>query len=249
MKTCVPHVSRLHVFTCRAPQARELIQMPTEITMPQQSDTMTEGAVVKWRKKEGDKVKEGDVVAEIETDKAVMEMEAFDSGTLALVLAPEGQKVPVGAAIAVLATGKENPADVKKQYASRGTSAGPAKTAMAVTAAAQPAAAPTAGPNSGQVATLETAASDEMHEHESVGHGATHSRIASPPAAAPGGNGHGNGGGNGDRIFASPLARRIAADKGIDLSQVRGSGPGGRIVQKDVLEFTPQTREASTDRA
>src|SRR5437868_10425174 len=88
--------------------------MASEITMPQQSDTMTEGTVVKWLKKEGDKIKQGDVVAEIETDKATMEMEAFDSGTLAAIFVKEGEKVPVGAAIAVLATGKENPAEVKK---------------------------------------------------------------------------------------------------------------------------------------
>ena len=93
--------------------------MATEITMPQQSDTMTEGTVVAWRKKEGDKVRQGEIVAEIETDKAVMEMEAFEGGTVAAILVGEGQKVPVGAAIAVLATGKENPTEIKKQYASR----------------------------------------------------------------------------------------------------------------------------------
>ncbi len=80
--------------------------MPAEITMPQQSDTMTEGTVVKWLKSEGDKVAEGDVLAEIETDKATMEMEAFESGTLAVISAPEGSKVPVGELIGVLATGK-----------------------------------------------------------------------------------------------------------------------------------------------
>ena len=89
--------------------------MPAPITMPQQSDTMTEGTVVKWLKKEGEKVKSGEVIAEIETDKAVMEMEAFDSGTLAAIVTKEGEKAPVGAAIAYLATGKENPAEVKKQ--------------------------------------------------------------------------------------------------------------------------------------
>lgn len=226
--------------------------MPTEITMPQQSDTMTEGAVVKWRKKEGDKVKEGEVVAEIETDKAVMEMEAFDSGTLALILAPEGQKVPVGAAIAVLATGKENAADVKKQYANRAAATGASKPVAApmapakASAAGQPRSAPTAGPQAGAVATLEAAASGEMHESETIGHGATRSHVETPapPAPAADGNGHGNG----DRVFASPLARRIAGDKGIDLSQVRGSGPGGRIVQKDVLEFTPQAAAPVAER-
>src|SRR3954470_24140747 len=87
--------------------------MPVEITMPQQSDTMTEGTVVKWLKKEGDKVKSGEVIAEIETDKATMEMEAFDGGTIAKITAPEGTKVAVGQAIAILTSGKESAADVK----------------------------------------------------------------------------------------------------------------------------------------
>src|SRR4051812_23182669 len=90
--------------------------MPTEITMPQQSDTMTEGTVVRWLKKEGEKVKEGEVIAEIETDKATMEMEAFESGTLAVIAVPEGQKVPVGAVLGIIATGKEDPAQVKSGF-------------------------------------------------------------------------------------------------------------------------------------
>src|SRR4029079_19791778 len=97
--------------------------MPSEITMPQQSDTMTEGTVVKWLKKEGDKVKEGDVIAEIETDKATMEMEAFEAGTIAVIKAPEGTKVPVGELIAVLATKNESVDDVKKKFASGNGSA------------------------------------------------------------------------------------------------------------------------------
>jgi dihydrolipoamide dehydrogenase len=88
--------------------------------MPQQSDTMTEGTVVKWLKKEGDKVKAGEIIAEIETDKATMEMEAFDSGTLAVILVKEGQKAAVGAAIAALATGKETVDDVKKSVGGGG---------------------------------------------------------------------------------------------------------------------------------
>ena len=90
--------------------------MPAEILMPQQSDTMTEGTVVRWLKKEGDKIAAGDVIAEIETDKATMEMEAFESGTLAVISVPEGGKVPVGAVIGVIATSKENAADVKKSF-------------------------------------------------------------------------------------------------------------------------------------
>ena len=90
--------------------------MPVEITMPQLSDTMIEGTLVKWLKKEGDKIKPGEIVAEVETDKATMEMESFDGGTLAHLIVKEGGKVAVGAAVAVLATSKENVAEIKAKY-------------------------------------------------------------------------------------------------------------------------------------
>ncbi len=93
--------------------------MPVEVTMPQLSDTMSEGTLVKWHKKEGDRVKAGEELADVETDKATMPMEAFDGGTLALIVAKEGDKVGVGGLIAVIATGSENPAEVKKQFAGR----------------------------------------------------------------------------------------------------------------------------------
>src|SRR5215212_865492 len=106
--------------------------MPAEITMPQLSDTMTEGTVVKWNKKEGDKVKAGEEIAEVETDKATMPMEAFESGTLAAILVKEGEKVGVGGVLAVLATGSEKAEDVKK-------SAGAAKPQAAGGGPTQPA--------------------------------------------------------------------------------------------------------------
>jgi pyruvate dehydrogenase E2 component (dihydrolipoamide acetyltransferase) len=229
--------------------------MPTEIKMPQQSDTMTEGTVVAWRKKEGDKVKQGEIVAEIETDKAVMEMEAFEGGTLAAVLVAEGQKVPVGAAIAVLATGKENPAEVKKQYQSGAAgqpkapshAAAPTQahgSAVGFASGAKSSASAMGASDSGSVATagtavatLEAASNSEIHEPENVGHGATRS----PAQAVPPIPSHGESNGNGNRVFATPLARRIATEKGIDLHQLRGSGPNGRIVQADVLAFQPQS--------
>src|SRR3712207_6226063 len=96
--------------------------MPAEITMPQLSDTMTEGTIVKWNKKEGDKVRAGEEIAEVETDKATMPMEAFESGTLAAILLKEGDKVPVGGLLAVIATGSEKPDEVRKKYASGGSS-------------------------------------------------------------------------------------------------------------------------------
>ena len=94
----------------------DFTQMSAEITMPQLSDTMTDGKVVKWHKKEGDRVAAGEEIADIETDKAVMPMEAFESGTLAVIAVAEGQSAPVGAVLGVIATGKENAADVKKNF-------------------------------------------------------------------------------------------------------------------------------------
>jgi len=96
--------------------------MPSEITMPQLSDTMSEGTLVKWKKKPGEKVAAGDEIAEVETDKAVMPMEAFDSGTLAIQIAKEGEKIPVGGLLAVIALSGEKPEEGQKQYAEKGAS-------------------------------------------------------------------------------------------------------------------------------
>jgi pyruvate dehydrogenase E2 component (dihydrolipoyllysine-residue acetyltransferase) len=179
--------------------------MPADITMPQLSDTMTEGTLVKWLKKEGDKVSAGEKIAEVETDKAVMEMESFDTGAVAALVVPEGQKAPVGALLAVIATGSENPAEVKKNIKSR--SAAPVPVAVA-TAAAPPA------------SRQEVAASRK-------------------PAVAVATVAAGHEGNGGERVHVSPLARRIAEQRQIDLHALRGSGPGGRIVKQDVLSQTP----------
>jgi dihydrolipoamide dehydrogenase len=123
--------------------------MAAEFTMPQLSDTMTEGTVVEWRKKEGEKIKQGEVIAEIETDKAVMESESFDSGTIAAILVPDGGKVKVGTILAVIATAGENPAEIKKKYATGGagaSGAGAAPAAVAPAKAVAPAAKPVATP-------------------------------------------------------------------------------------------------------
>jgi len=110
--------------------------MSVEITMPQLSDTMTEGTVVKWHKKEGEKVKVGEKIADIETDKAVMEMEAFESGTLALIIVGDGQKVAVGAPLGLIAQGNEKVEDVKKQYRPSAAATAPAGKPQAAPAAA-----------------------------------------------------------------------------------------------------------------
>jgi pyruvate dehydrogenase E2 component (dihydrolipoamide acetyltransferase) len=174
--------------------------MPIELKMPALSPTMEEGTLAKWLVKEGDEVSSGDILAEIETDKATMEFEAVDEGKIAKILIPEGTDgVKVGAPIAILAGEGEDvgnissaPAEVPKAQAAK--SEDPAPKRDEAPKAEAPAAAPSPAP--------------------------------APQAA------------KGDRIKASPLAKRIAADKGIDLASVQGSGPGGRVVKAD-LEAAP----------
>lgn len=169
--------------------------MPIEVKMPRLSDTMEVGTVVKWNVKPGQRVKSGDVVADIETDKATMELQTFDDGTVAQISVAEGQTVPVGTVIMRLAEAGEA---VESGPASAGATA---RSAGAESRAGAP-----------PVATRAPT-------------------IAEPPVtAAP--NGHADA--EGDRVFASPLARKIAAENRIDLSAIHGTGPSGRIVRRDV---------------
>ena len=213
--------------------------MPRAITMPQQSDTMTEGTLVKWLKKEGDRYSEGEIIAEIETDKATMEMEGPDEpGVVAAVLVKEGEKVPVGAMLAVIAVEGEDPAEVKKGAGSAAAQrpAG-AKAESAPVAEKQ---APAAARRAAGAEAQKVVAGGPAVAAAARGDGNGHPARPPAPAArgavdvAPAGDGNGDAAG---RIKISPVARRIAEQKGIDLSQVLGSGPGGRIVQQDVLDF------------
>ncbi|PUB13116.1 pyruvate dehydrogenase complex dihydrolipoamide acetyltransferase [Yoonia sediminilitoris] len=178
--------------------------MPTEILMPALSPTMEEGTLAKWHVKEGDTVSSGDIMAEIETDKATMEFEAVDEGVMGKILIAEGTEgVKVNDVIAVLLEEGESADDI-------GETSAPAP-------AAQPAAAAEAAPAGG---------SDK----------------AAPPApAAPVKDGN--------RIFATPLARRIAADKGLDLAEITGSGPHGRIIKADVENAKPGAKTADASAA
>jgi len=176
--------------------------MPTNILMPALSPTMEKGNLARWLKKEGDKIKSGDVIAEIETDKATMEYEAVDDGTLAKIVVPEGtQDVAVNSVIAVLAGEGE---DVK-------TAADAAKSApqAAPQAVAKPVPAPAAKPAAERPAST-------------VVPGAA--KASPAPQPLPKGN----------RIFSSPLARRLAKDANIDLNRVQGSGPHGRVIARDI---------------
>jgi pyruvate dehydrogenase E2 component (dihydrolipoamide acetyltransferase) len=157
------------------------------IEMPKLSDTMTEGTVVKWRKAVGDPVSVGDVIAEIETDKAVMELEAFDDGTLKEIYIGEGGKAQLGQKLALLLAAGESAAPKEAGVSD------PEMTAL-----------PAASPNQ---AALPKAKAEVL-------------KTVAPPASG--------------RVKASPLAKKIAGAKGVDLSSLQGSGPGGRIIARDV---------------
>ncbi|WP_348825435.1 pyruvate dehydrogenase complex dihydrolipoamide acetyltransferase [Flavobacterium aestuarii] len=161
------------------------------VTMPRLSDTMTEGTVASWLKKVGDSVAEGDILAEIETDKATMEFESFNEGTLLYIGIQEGNTAPVDSLLAIIGPAGTDISGIAENYKTGGTAPAPAakeETKAAVTEAAAPIA--------------ETAT-------------------------------------DGKRILASPLAKKIASDKGIQLTQVKGSGENGRIVKSDIENFTP----------
>jgi pyruvate dehydrogenase E2 component (dihydrolipoamide acetyltransferase) len=170
--------------------------MSVNIEMPKLSDTMTEGTLIKWHKKVGDSVDIGDILAEIETDKATMEMEAFDDGILTEILIQEGGRAPVGATLAVL------DGDSVATPAPQASFSAPVETA--------PAAAATTAPAAAQVLPESTT--------------------------------------SGNRIKASPLARKVAADLGVELSGITGSGPAGRIVKSDVqaAASSPKTTRTTT---
>ena len=182
--------------------------MPINILMPALSPTMEKGNLAKWLKKEGDAIKTGDVIAEIETDKATMEYEAVEDGVMAKIVVPEGTSdVPVNQLIAVLAQEGE---DVKAAAAAAGKGAPPPKPPATAPA---PSTATAAAPQARPPAPLPPVASAP--------------RLASTaePVRA---NGHGN------RIFSSPLARRLAKEAGIALDRIQGSGPHGRVIARDV---------------
>jgi pyruvate dehydrogenase E2 component (dihydrolipoamide acetyltransferase) len=187
--------------------------MPINILMPALSPTMEKGNLAKWLKKEGDKVKSGDVIAEIETDKATMEVEAVDEGTIAKIVVPEGtQDVPVNDVIAVLA--------------------GDGEDAKAAGAAPQPAKSEAKAEAKGDKSEAKAEAKSEAKaESAKPAPAPAKAPAAAAPAqakpAAPQANGH-------DRTFSSPLARRLAKEAGIELTRISGSGPHGRIVARDV---------------
>jgi pyruvate dehydrogenase E2 component (dihydrolipoamide acetyltransferase) len=185
--------------------------MPIAIEMPKLSDTMTEGTLVRWIKKVGDKVAVGDVLAEVETDKATMEMEAFDEGVLSEIYVQDGNKVEVGQKLALLLAKGEKTDSSEPKPVEENKPATPAKED-------KPATAPT-----NQTAKVETPVVPQSQQNSES------QRSQSVPAG---------------RVKASPLAKKVAAELGVDLGAIQGSGPGGRIVREDVVAAGKSTPAA-----
>jgi pyruvate dehydrogenase E2 component (dihydrolipoamide acetyltransferase) len=180
-----------------AKAATELPKGVIVVTMPRLSDTMTEGTVATWLKKVGDAVAEGDILAEIETDKATMEFESFNAGTLLYIGIEEGNTAPIDSLLAIIGPAGTDISGIADNYTAGGAAPAPEASGTAT----EEKAAPTAE-KATEATTAETSS-------------------------------------NGGRILASPLAKKIASDKGIQLNQVKGSGENGRIVKSDIENFTP----------
>ncbi|WP_349371757.1 pyruvate dehydrogenase complex dihydrolipoamide acetyltransferase [Salinarimonas sp.] len=196
--------------------------MPINILMPALSPTMEKGNLAKWLKKEGDTVKSGDILAEIETDKATMEVEAVDEGVLAKIVVPEGTAdVPVNDVIALIAEEGEDPKSVEAPTAPEAPKPEPSKPEPAKPEPAPAAAAPQA--NVTTAGGGEAGHMSYARVNEAPGGAPAAAQPAPAPAASSGG-----------RVFASPLAKRIAKENGLDLASVQGSGPRGRVIERDV---------------
>ena len=175
--------------------------MAIPVDMPKLSDTMEEGVIASWRVSEGDKVESGDVIAEVETDKATMEVEVFDAGTVLKLVAQEGEAVPLGKPIAIIGEEGEDISDIME---------------------------------SAETGNGKEAAEASEEDKEESGEESSVQTLTDLSSA-----GNGSERNDDSRIKASPLARNIAKDKGIDLADVDGSGPAGRIIKRDIEEYEP----------
>lgn len=185
------------------------------ILMPRLSDTMTEGVIAEWHKNVGDQVKKGDLLAEVETDKATMELESYKNGTLLYIGAQKGDKVPVNSLLCIV--GEEGKVDVDKIVAAAKSGGG--AEAHAVTNADK------------EVITPAESGAEQL----AVDQGRSDQAVPTGQPMEVSSNGDG-------RLKASPLAKKLAAEKGIDINQVTGSGDGGRIIKKDVDNFVPKKK-------
>ena len=209
--------------------------MATEVQLPALSPTMTEGKIVKWLKKEGESIASGEAIAEVETDKSNLEVEAFDEGVLLKILVPEGETGKVGAPIAIIGAKGEK---VEAAAPAKAASPAPAPASSAPSPAAKPAPRP---PPPGPEARREMPQPEERGQRPGgPAQVVPIRRTEEPVAPAVGDNG---------RLRASPLAKRMAREEGLNLAGVQGSGPSGRIIKKDVEAAMGQGQAAAVARA
>jgi pyruvate dehydrogenase E2 component (dihydrolipoamide acetyltransferase) len=202
-KTAAPEPAKAEQPAAKpAGETLDLASMQEVILMPRLSDTMTEGVIAGWHKKVGDAVKKGDLLADVETDKATMELESYKEGKLLYIGAQKGDKVPVNALLCII--GDEKKVDVEKIVAA--AKGGATSTSGGASPKSQPEAAAQTQTASAQTTTAAPAASNE------------------------------NG-----RVVASPLAKKLASEKGIDINKIAGSGDGGRIIKRDIDNYVPAT--------
>ncbi|MEO8971388.1 MAG: dihydrolipoamide acetyltransferase family protein [Ktedonobacteraceae bacterium] len=221
----------------------------SEVTMPRLSDTMEEGTISHWLKKPGDEIKKGDTLAEIETDKATMDLEAYEAGTLQEIKVQEGETVPIGQVVAIIGSGEK--AQQPAQTAAK-TGADGARQKEAATPVSNESAPAEKVSSESKGATDESDGGSDGSGSKTMNNVPTRetsTESKSPATTESGKGGDGSDGSNGRAIKASPLARHMAEEHDIDLSQVKGTGPNGRIVRddiEDVLEQQHGTPPAST---
>ena len=203
----------------------------SEVNMPRLSDTMEEGTIARWLKKAGDEIKKGDILAEIETDKATMDLESYDAGVLEQILVQEGQTAPIGQAVAIIGSGK----DVSKGQAEQKQEQTAPTAARAADREEQAEARPQAAETNVEDTQAAPAAAGDRQPGRTSSQG--EQRAESPESS------------DGSLIKASPLARRMAQEHNNDLRQVHGTGPGGRIVRDDIEDILEQQRTTPTPAA
>jgi pyruvate dehydrogenase E2 component (dihydrolipoamide acetyltransferase) len=202
--------------------------MATKVFMEALSPTMEEGRLVKWLKNEGDVVKSGDPLAEVETDKAIMELVARGDGVLRKRLIGEGESRPVGQLVGVIATPDENIDALLAEAGGPGPSVAPAAQPAPVVAQTRETASASTVPRAPNESQGEASAPPQPKVAATASASATAPRAAAPPPPPP------QAEGNGGSVRSSPLARRLAREQGVDLGQLRGTGPGGRIIKRDI---------------
>ncbi|MEO6346972.1 MAG: pyruvate dehydrogenase complex dihydrolipoamide acetyltransferase [Aquaticitalea sp.] len=198
------------------------------VTMPRLSDTMEEGTVATWLKKVGDKVEEGDILAEIETDKATMEFESFQSGTLLYIGLKDGESAKVDALLAIIGPEGIDVSDVAKNFKTGGSSANPDSSGEETPKKESS--------DSDKKETSKENSKEEPKEKENKESSSSTSTSTSTSVSTSDSN----------RIFVSPLAKKMAEEKGINISQVQGSGENGRVVKRDIENFSPGASSPAT---